>query len=162
MAFSKVGVIRISTLFIHFIILTSQIRILAPISAWAWVLLCHQWLPMFGTVTFCCTLFIMVVSLPMFCTFFTAIFCSDLFHLFRMVLAPNCTSGLGCFPTDLFCGGIPIGCELWFPLWAAEYIMLSVFHNKTGLLENPIKVVVNSDYRLNKSELDVCKQCETG
>jgi len=110
MAFNKVGVTRIATLIIHFIILTSQICILAPISAWAWVRLCHQWLLMFGTVTSCCTLFVMVVSLPMFCTFFTAILCSDLFHLFCMVLIPNCTSALGCFPTDLFCGGIQIGC----------------------------------------------------
>jgi len=45
MTFSKVGVVTISMLFIHFIILTSQICILAPISVWAWVLLCYQWLP---------------------------------------------------------------------------------------------------------------------
>jgi hypothetical protein len=64
-----------------------------------------------------------------------------------MVLTPNYTSALGFFPTDLFCGGTPIGCELWFVLLAAEYVMLSVLHSKTGLLENPIKVAVNSDYK---------------
>ena len=79
-----------------------------------------------------------------------------------MVLTPNCTSVLGWFPTDLFCGGTLIGCKLWFVLLAAEYIMPSVLHNKTVLLENPIKVAFNSDYKFDKSEHDVSKQCETG
>jgi uncharacterized membrane protein YccF (DUF307 family) len=64
----------------------------------------------------------------------------------------NRTSALGFFPTDLFCDGTfwLVLNLLWCVLLVAEYIMLSLVHSKTGLLENPIKIAFNSSNNIVK------------
>lgn len=98
----------------------------------------------------------------MFCTVCLQLYCVQTYFTYSVWFSLLTTSALVFFPTDLLCGGTPVGCKLWFVLLAAEYIMLSVLHNETGLLENPIKVAFKSDYKCSKNEHDVSKQCETG
>jgi hypothetical protein len=97
----------------------------------------------FSTVTFCCTVFIVVLYLPMFCTVCLQLYCVQTYFTYSVciVLSPNALLHWVYFIQICFV------VALWLVANCGLFFWLSVMYNETGLLENPIKVAFKSDYK---------------